>query len=101
MRDAAEATILVTGATDGLGRRVAKELGTRALGDHRALGFPLMAIAERIERGAAQANDLVFRTLEPECNRGGVLDPGAFISFALARGCWADRGPCIAAQFPS
>jgi outer membrane lipase/esterase len=34
-----------------------------------------------IERAAAEANDLVYRTLEPECNPEGVLDQSPFPSF--------------------
>jgi hypothetical protein len=36
---------------------------------------PTLTYAGEIERAAARSNDLVFRTLDPQCNPAGVLDP--------------------------
>src|SRR5690606_13773988 len=35
---------------------------------------PALVYANSVEGAAARANDLVFRTLNPACNPGGVLD---------------------------
>ncbi|HEY8521317.1 MAG TPA: autotransporter outer membrane beta-barrel domain-containing protein [Gammaproteobacteria bacterium] len=51
-----------------------------------------LTFATPIEQAAARANDLVFRTLEPECNPSGVLDTLPSPEFGDAAGA-GNLGP--------
>jgi NAD(P)-dependent dehydrogenase (short-subunit alcohol dehydrogenase family) len=60
MRDAAEATILVTGATDGLGRRVAQELA--------AMGAKVLLHGRSPQRLEATREELRSKTSSEKAN---------------------------------
>lgn len=76
----------------GLAALAAPPLEVVAQTQNPGLGLPGLPYANRVEEAAAAANQLVFDTLDPTCNPGGIFDSDPEPAAPpLGTGCTDDR----------